>query len=648
MYKLVLLSLVFLGISCSEKSTQNNTEFKIANDSTLYYYKIGLGKSISIREQLKSINKAFQFVKKANKDSSLFSKVLYRKSYLHFNLQQYDSLLYFGNILIKDSIHSKNDYTLGAQFYLKAYYFHNIAQILDSAFVNYNLSKNCYQRVKDSSKVAKGLLNMGLIQKNQSDFFGSKETITEALQFINKKRDSGFLPSVYNTLATNHRKLLNYEDAIKYYLKTLEITSSNKDKLKCQNNLGTTYIDNRQFKTAISLFNTIIKDSLLIKTPKEYARVLDNLSYAKWLNGIVTSVEEDSQKALQIRVKYNDKRGQIASYTHLGEIYSKTNSKKAMSFFDSVICLSKTLKMARAEKDVLKHLIVLTPGNLKLRDRYEFLQDSLQTRKLKVKTQFAKYKYDDRLKQESILRLEKEKAEKDLALSKKSNENTIYLGGLLIIIIISGFGKYISNKQTAHLKQQSKLENLETIYRTEAKLSRRLHDDFGAKINHAMLLVQNKSNTSDLLDTLDQLYNQSRDFSRAINEVDTDEYYYKYLLSELRLHTSKDIKLYITGGNAIDWNLISPTKKTIIFKVLRELMINMKKYSHATVVTIKYIKTSNYIEINYSDNGVGASKEDMFTKNGLKNTEKRINAIKGKIKFDIEGKGFKVFIQIPN
>ncbi|WP_203256342.1 tetratricopeptide repeat-containing sensor histidine kinase [Hyunsoonleella ulvae] len=648
MNKLLFFSFIILFLSCT--SERKNEFFKIdidtAKDSTSFYYYKSIQENLSFDKKRQIINKAFRLVKN-NYNDTLFPEIIYQKTFFHYTLQEYDSLLFFSNFIINANL-NEDKYNLGRQYYLKAFYFSQIGHNPDSAFVNYNLSKNQFQQVRDSSWIAQNLIGMGLIQKNQNDFFGSKETITEALEYLQSKKDLKYLASSYSVLATNHRKLLNYKDAIKFYNKAIEITSSTKDKLTYKNNLAVTYIDNKQYKTAIVILDEISKDSLIVDNKKEYPRIIDNLAYAKWLSG-QSKTEKPLLKALGLRIKNNDKRGQIASYTHLGEFYSKSNRMKASVYFDSVIRLSKDLKMPRAEKDAIKFLMKLFPKNVGLRDRYVFLQDSLYAQQLKVKTQFAKYKYDDKQKQESILRLQKEKAEKDLAYTKERHSKIIYLTAFVFACLMIAFAIYFFKRRAEVLKQQNELEKLETIYSTEAELSRKLHDDFGAKINHSMLLVQNDSDKSKLLNTLDDLYNQSRDFSREINEVETGANYKSELFDMLSLYTSTQVKLYTTGSKSIDWSVVNDLCKTVLYKVLRELMINMVKHSKATVVKIMFKALPDGLQINYSDNGVGASKTAMYGKNGLRNTEKRIQAIGGTIIFETDrGKGFKVEIKTPN
>lgn len=640
--KILVFGLVFLFLSCKSENKNNKDNATYTNDSIQFYYYASLDNKLPIAQKKQAINKSF-LLAKANARDTLLSKILYQKGLLHISLKEYDSLLFYSNHFIK----TPKQFNLGKQYFLKAYYFDEIALIPDSAFVNYNHSKNQFQLIKNKSWIGKALLHMGLIQQNQSDFFGSKETITEALQYLNKEKDTNYIVSSFNGLATNHRKLLNHEDAIKYYKKALAFSVNKADRIVINNNLSATYIDNKNYSEALNLLTEIVKDSLLREKPNEYARVLDNMAYAEWLLG----KNESKLKlldALSIRIKNNDLRGQIASYTHLGELYSNSSPKKAIIYLDSVFILAKKLKNSRAEKDALKQLMQLEPYNLKLKNRYVFLQDSLYAQELKVKTQFAKYKYDDKLTQEANLRLEKENAEQKLEVTKQQNKRklTYAFGGFLFLIF--AFSTYILVQRSKRLKQKNKTAKLEAIYETESELSRKLHDDFGGKLNYAMLLVQNDADKLKLLDTLDMLYNQSRDFSREINDVDTGPNFKESLIGMMGNYC-KNTKLIVSGSSDLNWSKLSSLSKKTLFKILQELMINMQKHSSASLVSVAFEQSKKTLKVSFMDNGVGASKTDLNFKNGLMNTEKRIEAIGGTIIFESDkGRGFEAQIEIPN
>ena len=58
--------------------------------------------------------------------------------------------------------------------------------------------------------------------------------------------------------------------------------------------------------------------------------------------------------------------------------------------------------------------------------------------------------------------------------------------------------------------------------------------------------------------------------------------------------------------DTISWNNIDRNKKITVYRVLQELLVNMKKHSNATLVGINFKETDKNIIINYTDNGKGA------------------------------------------
>ncbi|WP_290568174.1 tetratricopeptide repeat-containing sensor histidine kinase [Leeuwenhoekiella sp. UBA6783] len=612
-------------------------------DSISYYDLKVQKKEYSLQQRKECATKAFIKVRHKTADSR-FGRLLYQKNYLHLLSGEYDSLLHYDKLINNNNL-LDDPHILAMHQYLMGYYFETIVQQPDSAFNHYTKSQFYYQQTSDSSGIAKALLNMGGIQNEQNDYFGSKETLTEALTYIKDETDADTYLSVLDRLAQNHRKLQNFEEAQALY-KIILSKSQGVDMITYKNNLATIYIDLGEYSKGLKILRQLSSDSLVNESDQK-ARVLDNLAYARWLSGVDVN-NEAFLVPLRMRRMANDQLGAIASYTHLGEFYMGRQPNRAMVYFDSVIDISRNLNNPRAEQKALKFKMQLVPQNITYRNRYITLQDSLYASELKVKTQFAKYKYDDKLKQESILRLEKEKATKELEASRERTAKWAFFIGVLGLLILLVLGYYLYKQRVRRLKTQNRADRVEASYKTEAVLSQRLHDDFGAGLHHVMLLVQSKSEPEKILNELDKLYQQSRDFSREINAVDTGVNYKEALYTMLDQIKPENTRLLISGSKEIAWQVLSNVTKITLYKVLRELFINMAKHSQATIVTLNFKKNSEGIEIRYSDNGVGVSQSKKIIKNGLLNTEKRIEAIGGTITFDSkQGDGFKALIKMP-
>ncbi len=623
---IVLFSLLLL-YCCNEKASYkeaNNSNS--TKDSTLYFYKRSKNKQLSKTERLNAINNAF----KNKKNDSLALKIINKKILLHLSLKQHDSFFHYNTHLLKQAKALKDEFYLGKHHYLKAYYYHTITNLYDSAFYHYNLSKTHFKTIADSSQIGKQFLNMALIQQNKSDYIGSKESITEAIKYLHPKKQHKYLASAYSVLASNHRMLLNHDDAINYYRKAILNTRSKKDKIGYQNNLAAVYIDHKKFKHSIRILKTIKEDTILKKDSNQYARIIDNLGYALWLD-YSPKGKQLLLKALDLRLKNNDIRGQISSYLHLGDYFLETNTQKSYYYLNKAIKISKQIKSIKGELEALHFLMKLKPQSTTFKDRYISITDSLYKHELKAKTLFAKMKYDDKTKQQTILKLEAEKTKQALIVSKQRTQKTIYLLGGIILVILGIFIFYI-------LKQHHKEEKLKEIYKTETRISQKVHDEVANGVYHIINKMQNSTTQQqdDVLIQLENIYKVTRDISHESSSINlNDHFFYRELNDILSAYQNNKVKISTIGLNKALWTSVNDYKKINILRVIQELMTNMSKHSHATQVVVKFKKEKKRITISYIDNGIGIKKTTPFKLSGLQNVENRIKNIGGNLIFDI-------------
>lgn len=635
-FKPIILLLLFANVlACVGDNSLNQAPKETAASNIL---KASNDKRKSLNTRLILLDSALNLVK-YNPTDSLFLKILLAKSNLHYNLGITDSVQWYDSYLLRSAQKIRNNKYAGIASRNLALKFKKISE-LDSAYFYFNNAKTHFQKIRDSSKVGSTLLSMGLIQKNQGDYFGAKETLTEAENYFRPDIDFKLIASTYNELGTNNRKLQNYNDAILYYQKAISSSKSLFDILIYKNNLAIAYLDKTDYKKSLQLLRNISLDTILEKQDIQRARILDNLAYAKWASGKEVG-QSEFLRPLATRKNKDDKRGQIASYTHLGEYFAKKKQKKAEQYLDTVIQLSNQLKIPKAEQDALKFLMSLQPNNVGIRNRYVYLQDSLYQIGLKVKTQFAKMKYDDEQKQLSILKLENERERKNTELAEQQSQKIIWLS-LSGLLVIGGISAFYS------LRLRHKKEKLQEVYTTEKRISKKVHDELANDIYGVMTRMEHSKtfHKENTLDTLEDIYNRTRDISHETGSIDTQNFQneLKKLLSQFR---SDETTIAVKGLSIIEWNSIADEKKIILYRVLNELLVNMKKHSEATLVSISFELLRKQLKIEYKDNGKGV-KMPIEKGTGLSNTENRINNSDGTFSFDSElGKGVKIACTFP-
>lgn len=629
--------LVFTPIICILGCVNN----KIHEQTSEHYQLLELSKKqIKLSKQLSFLDKAYKVSQQYPVDS-LQLAIICKKGFIHLKLNQKDSFFYYNSLLLKQSKNINNKiYRAKAAFNL-GHHFDIISNEPDSAFYYYHQAKKAYLLAGDTLKAGKTMIRIASTQNVQSSFFDAKTSLTEALKYLSNSSDKKYIASIYNELAANNHKLLNYIDAKKFYNKAIKITNDNKDIITYKNNIAFSYIEQKRQNDAIPILKKLLKDSLLQKGSQLYARVLHNLNYAQWLNGN-KDVLPVFLEALHIRKETNDKRGQLQSYTDLAKYYSKTNPDKASKYLDTLILISKVLRSPRAETDALKLYMTLYPKQVTYKDRYIFLKDSLYKQELKVKTQFAKMQYDDEQEKAQIQQLQQQAVEEKAALAVQKTQKILFLS-LSGLLLIAGISLYYA------LTQRHKKEKLKEVYKTEQLISKRLHDELSNDIYGLMATIEQNPNKDKhyLLDNLEKIYGQTRSISHDNREIATGAAFAEELKDALSTFYNKETNVVVSGLNSISWENLSDHKCIAIHRTLKELMVNMKKHSEATVVAINFKNESKLIRISYSDNGIGLQ-EDQKLGVGLKNTVSRIEGVNGKITFDSEtGNGTTITITIP-
>ncbi len=586
----------------------------------------------------KELSQLIALRQKGPKDTVLL-KAIWRKSNLFDTGENYDSVLKYDRMLLQTATQRKNHfYTAKAQSYLA--YDHRIKQKFDSAFYYYQSAKNSYTQINDSTQVGRMLLEIGKIQYRKNDYYGSKESITEALQFLDKARDKKYVIWCWNELGNNYASLEDFKNAKYNYEKAIAIEQDISNKILYINNLAILFSNNREYSKAITLLNDAIE-----KVPKdfkrtEYARLIHNKAECQWKQN-KTNVLELYQEALSIRKKYQDKRGLLSSYRSLGEYYEKTRPTLAVNYLDSLVSLSKELNIPKAEIEALEILFRLQPFTISHKNRYIKLKDSLYLDELKSKNQFAYLKYQNQQEKERLLALESETAQNEAQLARQETQKILLLS-ISAILLMGGVSLYFL------LKQRHKKEKLEEIYNTEKRISQELHDGLANDIFSLMTGIQGTHKDDDaVLTQLDHLYKTTRQISHDNAAIAVGEGFPEELWSLIYNYQHNGTTIVTKGLRETDWTRLNRHKCIALHRSVKELLVNMKKHSQATLVSLKFETQKNQFVLTYSDNGIGFHPNTEGGM-GLANTENRIKAVGGTFIFEPkENKGMSATIAIP-
>lgn len=515
----------------------------------------------------------------------------------------------------------------------------------NSAFYSFNKSKIHFETIKDSVNIVYNLIQMASIQQINGDYYGSKETLTEALPYIKKK--DVYSASINNLFGIADKELSLYNDAIFYYEEALKDCTDEVSKQSPLNNIAVVYIQQKKYDKAIKLLESIIEKKLLEQAPVRKAGTLDNLGYAYFKKGLYKKGFLLLNEALQLRIKIDDSYRSIESNLHLAEYYLKTDSKKSNQHAQAAYEIATRFNSVDERLKALSFLISNDSGNKNAQyaQKYITINDSIIKVRNNFKNKFAKIKYDSKKEKDENQKLRLEKAENLLSIQEQKYQKVVAgIGVIFLIIVIVILVRYYRNR--------GRIEKIKTAYDTETRIAKDIHDELANDVFYAMTFTQTQPLSSEnaketLIQKLDHIYSRVRRISQENSTIDVTTNYAGNLKEMLSTYNTNITNVIINNIEKVNWELVDNIKKVAIHRILQELMVNMTKHSQATLVVVKFDSNGKIIFIDYTDNGKGCQK-NQIVKNGLQNMENRILAIKGTITFDTEpDKGFKVKITLP-
>jgi tetratricopeptide (TPR) repeat protein len=536
----------------------------------------------------------------------------------------------------------------------KANAYHNKAQVFyhagisDSAFYYFGRSREQYQWLADSLQQAEKLYYMADILWKYNDYVGMESATTEAVQLLDKKvktaTDSSYIVSAFNHYGLAYTGLLDYESALDAYKKASLYEKTASNQLIIENNKAWVHMEAGEFDKAVRILKPVVENPELDRY--NMARAWDNYGYSLYKTG-ANQAGEWLQKAFDLRMDIHDTYGLIPSYGHLAELYSASDRPRSVSLLKDGYRLATRQGSPDDRLYILRLLHDYTTGaeSQRYSDIMISLQDSTRMVQQRAKNQFAKMRYDASLEKERALALQAQKVADDLTIARHKVARLWWLGAVVVIVLSAG-GVLIYHRNRARYMR------LRSVYETETRISGRLHDEFANDTYQLMIFAEtgdlgSAENKEVLLDGLDKLYTGIRNVSRENAGIETGEGFTEDFKQMMAGYGDQHCRVLSKGFDDIDWNALNKQVKITIYRVVLELLVNMRKHSKCSVALLQFSQQGKRASIEYSDDGIGQTSDGILKKNGLRNVENRIDAIKGTVTFEFPDKGFRVNISFP-
>ncbi|WP_299212877.1 tetratricopeptide repeat protein [uncultured Dokdonia sp.] len=404
----LLLLMCFLSfLSCDDQFSESSIG---ESDINLFekYQSLVENTSIEKSGRLKYVDSMIDYTKDLPRDT-LTRKYLLDIASSYRSLGLEDSTYSFYHKALKLSTQINDSIGLATSNYTLGVY-HLRKDALDSAYTYFYASEKLYDQIKDIKQEANSALTMAITQNRVKDYVGAQESSIKAIRLFEKTDEIRYLASSYNTLGSVSRSLGEYESSIEYYKKVYEYRKSleKEETLEKEddrilnsstlNNLGMVYMDMGDYPEAILNFKKgLAYDSLEIKKPKSYIRLIDNLAYAEYKNGNMTSFPDLLLKALNKSREVKDRIVMASSGMHLSEIYLAEGNKELAKYYAKNAYA--TAKETTYNEGVLGSLGLLMKVSdpsegITYGQEYIRISDSLQMEERAFQNKFARIRFE--------------------------------------------------------------------------------------------------------------------------------------------------------------------------------------------------------------------------------------------------------------
>lgn len=440
-----------------------------------------------------------------------------------------------------------------------------------------------------------------------------------------------------------------------YYLRKGEIAVNGRNYLIAKEN----------FIAGLEFFND--------KEVYNYALFLNKLGYVYLLLGDINN----SNQYLYESLYYQNKNGllNLSSNTYLNLYYlAKVQKNDRLEKFN----LDKALETNKGDVQTLKNIYLAYKEYYSDKgDLVSSNENLLKFNKINDSISNAE-KVNLGIVLESKFQLRENKKElelKEKIIQKELKFRTfLIIGFIVLVVLLMGLiglyflklkaQKKLRNNQKLLHEEQLKfmLENQRTEIIKEkvkakleerSKLSLELHDgianDIGAlKVSLTNDNMFNATNINLIVDKIDKLYNEVRDWSHDLNSDKILDIEFSQLINSLCIITEKNgIK---TTKNILITEKINTLEDSFllnIYRILQETINNVLKHANATEIQLDIIQLDTELLLIIKDNGVGFSVNAIKTGIGLKNIEKRVDSLNGKLNIISSGNGTTIDIKLP-
>lgn len=206
-----------------------------------------------------------------------------------------------------------------------------------------------------------------------------------------------------------------------------------------------------------------------------------------------------------------------------------------------------------------------------------------------------------------------------------------------------------------------KLRNLIRLQQVRNEIAADLHDDVGSTLSNISFLgemakMKFAKNPADALPLLEKILENSKEMIQTMRGMvwtinpdndDANDFVEKVRAFAEAMLSNRMIELKFKS-EIIEKQTLTIEQQRNLFLVFKEIVHNIAKHSQAKTVHFLIKKHEDWLWTKVADDGVGFDTSQLSEGNGLRNLQKRIEQLEGKIEITSEiNKGTTIKLMIP-
>ncbi|HUH27326.1 tetratricopeptide repeat-containing sensor histidine kinase [Gelidibacter sp.] len=645
-------------------------------DSILKFQTLSKSNTLSLEEQFAYAKKAVAYANVLNVDSVTIKTnhnysllCIYTGDFGEFRRINFKTLKL--SELIPDSL------AMAIANHNLGWYHHQNRVQNDSAYYYYSKAYKISEQLELTSRQVEILINISEIQGIEKDYIGSEESAIKAIKLAEHlPKDEYMMDSLwllYTRLGTGARIIKIFDRALEYHEKAFFIAKKMKEgfllQLSSENNMAHVYKEMGDYKKALTLYEGILDyDELFELEPEFYALVLDNVAYARFLNGSnnFEQLEQMFERAYQISDSLKDPVNMLNVTIDLSKFYKDRGLQdKALKYAEESYHLANDI----SSNDILLESMVLLSelkpgdeGKFYLREHIK-LSDSLLAYERGIRNKFARIEFEtDQIELEN----QRIAAEK---MWWTISSIVLLVASILVYIIFTQRNKnkalkFKQDQQTVNeeiynlmLSQQDKVDGARA--EEKKRISQELHDGvlgrlFGTRLSLDSYNMKEGEEAvqvrSKYISELKTIENDIRKISHDLSTDFVSGSGFMDILKELIENQTEAYQLEYDFDytDDINWDLVSNKTKINIYRMVQESLQNIYKHAKAKTVKISFQLKKSVICFKISDDGVGFDLNKSKKGIGIKNINTRVKELNGTVVFHSKvDQGTTIKVEIP-